>query len=89
LTLSIDANFGLCRKKNAGTSVREPLSGNSMFGDQGKVNDYVLSSMTESVPSATNKVDKYMFVCYCIACARTVVISWLAMHCGPVVDSQL
>ena len=34
LTLSIDANFGLCRKKTAGTSVHDPLSKTTMFLDQ-------------------------------------------------------
>jgi len=68
VTLSIDANFGLCRKKNAGTSVREPLSGNSMFSDQGEVNDYVLSSISESVPTATDKVNGYIHVCMLLFC---------------------
>ena len=56
VTLSIDANFGLCRKKTAGSSVREPLSGTSIFCHQGDVNDYVLSSGCSSVATNVDKV---------------------------------
>ncbi len=41
ITLSIDANFGLCRKKADGCSVHEPLSGTTMFCDQYDVNNFV------------------------------------------------
>ena len=41
LTLSVDANFGLCRKKAAGTSVHDPLSKTAMFFDQNEVNQFV------------------------------------------------
>lgn len=54
--MAVDANFGLCRKKTAGTSVREPLSGTSMFCPQGEVNDYVLSSGFSSVATTGDKV---------------------------------
>ena len=60
ITLSIDANFGLCRKKTAGSSVREPLSGSSMFCHQGDVNDYVMSSVLSSVTADVEKVVIYM-----------------------------
>ncbi len=41
VTVSVDANFGLCRKKAAGASVRGPLSGQGMFLDQGRVDEFV------------------------------------------------
>ena len=37
----IDANFGLCRKKAAGSSVHEPLSSTTIFCDQHDVNNFV------------------------------------------------
>ena len=36
--VSIDVSFGLCRKKSAGTSVHESLSGARMFYSQDDVN---------------------------------------------------
>lgn len=41
ITLSIDANFGLCRKKAAGSSVHKPLSETSVFCDQHDVNNFI------------------------------------------------
>ena len=41
---SCDALFGLPRKKSSGKSVREPLHGNLMFGDQSSVDDFVANS---------------------------------------------
>ena len=38
---NIDALFGLCRKKAAGSSVRSPLSGDRMFEPQHRVNAFV------------------------------------------------
>lgn len=60
LTLSIDANFGLCRKKNAGTSVRDPLSGTSMFCEQEMVDEFILSSTSGPTTSITDKVVRCM-----------------------------
>lgn len=41
-TLSIDANFGLCRKVAAGTSVRDPLhTATGLYCDQQSVDVYV------------------------------------------------
>ena len=37
----MDANFGLCRKKSAGNSVRSPLHSKSLFLDQLEVNEFV------------------------------------------------
>lgn len=39
--MSIDALFGLCRKKSAGVSVRPPLFSNTFFEDQGRVDEFV------------------------------------------------
>ena len=36
---SMDALFGLCRKKSAGKSVLKPLSGTLMFADQNAVDE--------------------------------------------------
>jgi len=41
LIVSIDAIFGLCRKKSAGNSVRGPLSGTAVFESQHEVNSFV------------------------------------------------
>jgi len=41
VTLSIDGNFGPCRKKAAGTSVHDPLTGHLMFCDQAEVDEFV------------------------------------------------
>ena len=63
MTLSIDANFGLCCKKTAGSSVREPLSGTSIFCHQGDVNDYVLGSGCSSVATDVEKVVMFLLIC--------------------------
>ena len=39
--MSMDAFFGLCRKKSAGVSVRPPLFSHTFFEDQGRVNEFV------------------------------------------------
>ena len=39
--MGMDANFGLCRKKSAGNSVRSPLHSKSLFLDQLEVNKFV------------------------------------------------
>lgn len=38
---SIDGNFGLCRKKASGSSVRTPLHQRAKFLDQGSIDEYV------------------------------------------------
>ncbi|XP_065906278.1 uncharacterized protein [Dysidea avara] len=43
VTVSIDAIFGLCRKKSAGKSVQGPLSGKMVFEFQDEVNAFVSS----------------------------------------------
>ena len=42
--LSMDALFGLPRKKSAGRSFREPLHGHLFFGDQNAVDEYVATA---------------------------------------------
>jgi len=54
LTLSIDANFGLCRKRAAGRSVHPPLSGTTMFFNEEEVDKYV--SQYISHPTRTPEV---------------------------------
>ena len=39
--LSIDGLFGLCRKKKAGKSVRDPLHNDRLFKNQANVDDFV------------------------------------------------
>ena len=41
LIVSVDAIFGLCRKKTASKSVRGPLSGTTVFEAQEVVNSFV------------------------------------------------
>ncbi|XP_065893500.1 uncharacterized protein [Dysidea avara] len=43
LIVSVDAIFGLCRKKSAGRSVRTQLSGTTVFEPQDEVNAFVAS----------------------------------------------
>jgi len=38
---SLDALFGLCRKKAAGSSVRGPLNAGTVFDDQSQVNTFI------------------------------------------------
>ena len=40
---SIDGNFGLCRKRASGNSVRPPLHQQTMFFDQECIDKYVAS----------------------------------------------
>ena len=55
MTLSIDANFGLCRKKATGSSIHKPLSGTTMFFNQNNVNDFIADYGSPSVTSSVNK----------------------------------
>lgn len=41
MTISLDGNFGLCRKKAAGASIHGPLSQESMFLNQSQVDMFV------------------------------------------------
>ena len=51
---SIDGNFGLCRKKASGSSVRPPLHQQTKFFDQALVDEYVKSYGT--IKMTMNKV---------------------------------
>ena len=62
LTLSIDANFGLCRKRSAGKSVSGPRTKNKMFIDQTEVDSFVQSYSSHSKPTNMEKVS-YENVC--------------------------
>lgn len=53
LFISMDALFGLPRKKSAGKSVRTPLTGDLFFEDQAAVDEYV--SMHSKEKHATTK----------------------------------
>ena len=48
LTISIDANFGLCRKRSAGRSVSSPRTENAVFVDQASVDSYVQTYSSRS-----------------------------------------
>ena len=54
--MSMDALFGLCRKKAAGSSVRLPLYNGLMFEDQDKVNHYIQSYQCQSRSADQGKV---------------------------------
>lgn len=47
MIFSIDANFGLCRKKKAGKSCHPPLHENIMFLDQLEVDSFVQQYQTK------------------------------------------
>jgi len=70
--LSIDGNFGLCRKKAAGQSVRAPLHEGVFFEPQDQVDAYVKSYRMPK--SSSNKVIQacacYVYI-YCVyACVH-------------------
>jgi len=41
ITISLDALFGLCCKKAAGSSVHGPLNAGTVFDDQSQVNTFI------------------------------------------------
>ena len=57
--ISMDALFGLPRKKSAGQSHRDPLHGHIFFKDQPSVDEHVASS------SRRNACDKVLFKMLC------------------------
>ena len=57
MIVSIDAIFGLPRKKSAGESVRAPLHGHLFFHDQTVVDEYVESASKHKFTS--HKVHVY------------------------------
>ena len=64
--LSMDALFGLPRKKAAGKSFRDAIHGHLLFGNQSLVDEFVAS-----VKSKRNKTSK---VCTCILCKADLSI---------------
>ena len=54
----MDALFGLPRKKAAGQSVREPIHGHLLFGDQASADEFV----SVSAPAKQSKVPTVSFI---------------------------
>ena len=63
--VSVDALFGLPRKKAAGSSHRDPLHGDLFFGDQSTVDEYVASyKMTgQNMPNVSLYSQGFIRVC--------------------------
>lgn len=51
MIVTMDANFGLVRKRSSGISMTEPLQANSMFVRDEDVEEYVLSDPDNSKPA--------------------------------------
>ncbi|XP_030597438.1 uncharacterized protein LOC115788522 isoform X2 [Archocentrus centrarchus] len=51
MIVTMDANFGLVRKRSSGTSAAEPLHGNSMFVKDADVEEYLSSHPDSSKPA--------------------------------------
>ena len=66
MVLSLDALFGLPRKKAAGKSFRDAIHGHLLFGNQSLVDEFVAS--------VKSKHDKTSKVCTCILCEEDVSI---------------
>ena len=73
---SMDALFGLCRKKSAGKSVRKPLSGTLMFADQNAVDEFVLDYASRKAKQGTNSVSFVHNFC------RSWFVLVVSLHCG-------
>ena len=56
IVLSMDALFGLPRKKSAGRSFRDPLHGDLFFGNQASVDEYVCSVGTKKIQSVSYEI---------------------------------
>lgn len=65
--MSIDALFGLCRKKSAGSSVRDPLQLGTFFECQSDVDAFVAE-----YPSRHSVSESQV---HCIMCS-SVVMEW-------------
>ena len=61
LTISVDALFGLCRKKAAGSSVHDPLNGTVVFEDQYEVDQFIDSYHCKPENIDTNVICYYNF----------------------------
>ena len=77
--LSMDALFGLPRKKAAGQSVREPIHGHLFFGDQASVDEFVSASASakQTKTPKVSCVQTYNIICvidcYCLHTMVTVL----------------
>ena len=58
ITISIDANFGLCRRKSAGSSVHPPIAATKLFFDQDEVDHYVTQYDSQAGTNYNNQVIK-------------------------------
>lgn len=56
MIVSLDANFGLVRKKISGKSTVEPLQGNVMFVKDADIHQYRLSHQDSSKPNEVSEV---------------------------------
>jgi len=73
MTVSMDANFGLVRKKNAGKSLSAANCGSQFFIDDGMVNDFVETYYEHNVKDqvCNNSASLLgLFVCQCQLCQR-------------------
>lgn len=59
---SMDALFGLCRKKSAGSSVRPPLNGSLLFAEQGEVDNFVANYKRQRVRHKVDSVSLSQFL---------------------------
>lgn len=62
MIISIDALFGLCRKKSAGSSVHGPSSGTIIFDDQLEVNSFLESDSCTRASYSNSEVCTYTYV---------------------------
>jgi len=67
LFLSIDGLFGLCRKKNAGKSVRDPLHNGKLFEDQAVVDSFV-AQYPQLSNEQTMVIQYDATICFNLAC---------------------
>ena len=79
MVLSLDALFGLPRKKSAGVSHRNALQGQLYFCDQSVVDEFVKGS---SNATNTDKVSDHAFPVFCsgsFCIYRNAITFWLVV----------
>ena len=71
MILSMDALFGLPRKKSAGRSFREAIHGHLFFGDQSAVDEFVASAPSKHkkgpkvcIHQAENNWNIFIYACF-------------------------
>ena len=62
VTISIDANFGLCRRRAAGNSVHPPIAATKLFFDQDEVDQFVTQYDSQADTNYNNQVLKYTYL---------------------------